>query len=163
MRAALIIGMALTASGVAEAGPVFDRLTGSSARTDPCFARAYDGEHLRRNPQQRVVRIHLSRARVEVAEENRPQRFTVRVAFRLRNDRDVYETNAICTGGGTLAECAGEGDTGVFRLILAGEALRLEVERLEVEGGRGSSPDLARSDDRVFLLRPASAAACAAG
>lgn len=163
MRAALIIGMALAATGVAEAGPVFDRLTGSSVRTDPCFARAYDADHLARNPRQRVVRFHLVRARVDVADENRPQRFTVRVGFRLRNDRDVYETNAICTGNGTLADCSGEGDTGVFRLILAGEALRVEVERLEVEGGRGSSPDLARSDDRVFLLRPAAAAACAAG
>lgn len=163
MRVALILGMTLAASGVAEAGPVFDRLTGSSSRSDPCFARAYDGEHLRRNPQQRVVRIHLSRARVEVADENRPQRFTVRVGFRLRNDRDVYETSAICTGGGTVADCSGEGDTGAFRLILSAEALRVEVERLEVEGRRGSSPDLARSDDRVFLLRPAAAAACAAG
>lgn len=159
MRMAMILGAVLAATA-AEAGPVFDRLTGRGA--DPCFARAYDADHLRRNPRQTVVRFHLVRERVEVADENRPQRFTVRLGFRLRNDRDSYETNAICSGDGMAADCAGEGDTGAFRLVLAGEALRVEVERLEVEGGRGSSPDLAVSDDRVFLLRPAAASACAA-
>jgi hypothetical protein len=161
MRTAMILGMVLAATG-AEAGPVFERLTGGRAGGDPCFARTYDADHLRRNPQQRVVRIHLVRERVEVAEENNPQRFTVRIGFRLRADRDSYETNAVCTGDGKAADCAGEGDTGAFRLVLAGEAVRVEVERLEVEGARGSSPDLAASDDRVFLLRPAAASACAA-
>jgi hypothetical protein len=160
MRTAMILAMALATTG-AGAGPVFDRLTGT-AGGDPCFARVYDADHLRRNPRQKVVRIHLARERVEVAEENGPQRFTVRIGFRLRADRDSYETHAVCTGGGTAADCTGEGDTGAFRIILAGEVLRIEVERLEVEGARGASPDLARSDDRVFLLRPAAAAACAA-
>ncbi|AVO45666.1 hypothetical protein C6569_11645 [Phreatobacter cathodiphilus] len=153
--------LAATATG-AEAGPVFERLSGRAAAGDPCFARAYDADHLRRNPRQKVVRIHLARERVDVADENNPQRFTVRIGFRLRVDRDSYETNAVCTGDGPAADCTGEGDTGAFRLALAGEALRIEVERLEVEGARGSSPDLAVSDDRVFLLRPAAASACAA-
>ncbi|MGQ3355215.1 MAG: hypothetical protein ACT6XY_15035 [Phreatobacter sp.] len=161
MRTAMILGMVLAATG-AEAGPVFDRLTGGRAGGDPCFARVYDADHLRNNPRQKVVRFHLVRERVEVAEENNRQRFTVRLGFRLRADRDTYETNAVCTGGGMAADCSGEGDTGAFRIVLAGEGLRVEVERLEVEGGRGSSPDLARSDDRVFLLRPVAASACAA-
>ena len=67
-----------------------------------------------------------------------------------------------CTTAGDAADCAGEGDTGAFRITLSGEGVRLVLERLEVEGGRGGSPDLARSDDRVFLLQPARAGACAA-
>ncbi|MDP3548516.1 MAG: hypothetical protein Q8S29_20265 [Phreatobacter sp.] len=161
MRVAAPLALALLWSPAAGAGPVFERLSGAALGDDPCFARDYDVAHLRRNPRQKVTHFHLVRERVDVADENGPQRFTVRLGFRLRNDRDVYATNAVCTPAGDAADCAGEGDTGAFRITLAGDALRLAVARLEVEGSRGSSPDLARSDDRVFLLQPGRASACA--
>lgn len=155
----LLAGAALSASGAAAAAPVFERL--SSEGGDPCFARAYDEAHLARHPHQRVVRFTLRRERVDVPGENGAERFTVRIAFRLRSDHDAYATNAICTPAGRRADCTGEGDTGTFRLELSGAAIRVAVERLEVEGQSGASPDLAGSDDRVFLLRPAPAEACA--
>jgi len=100
---------------------------------------------------------------VEVAAENSSRRFTVRVGFRLRSGTETFSTLAICSPAGDGAACAGEGDTGSFRIAPSAEGLRLTIARLEVEGESGSSPDLARSDDRVFLLRPAPAAACPAG
>jgi hypothetical protein len=161
--AATLLGLA--AAGLATpalAQSLFDRVSGPGAGSDPCFARSYDAEHLRRNPRQRVAAIHLVRERVEVASENGPRRFTVRVGFRLRSGAETFSTLAICTPAADGAACAGEGDTGSFRIAPAGEGLRLTIARLEVEGENGSSPDLARSDDRVFALRPARAGACAA-
>lgn len=157
---ACLAGMASTP---VAAQSLFDRLTGGGGAGDPCFARAYDREHLARNPRQRVVAIHLVRERVEVAAENSSRRFTVRVGFRLRSGTETFSTLAICSPAGDGAACAGEGDTGSFRIAPSADGLRLTIARLEVEGESGSSPDLARSDDRVFLLRPAPAAACPAG
>lgn len=159
----LALAGALLVAGLfpASAGPVFDRLTGPAPDRDPCFARAYDADHLERHPRQRVERISLRRQRVEVAAENNARTFSVQLAFHLRGGDDSYTVVGICRTQGQRAECSGEGDTGGFRLSLPGEGLRLEVVgRLEVEGERGSSPDLARSDDRVFLLRPTAAVAC---
>lgn len=161
MRIVLATMLGLGMSTTAFAGPVFDRLSGPAADRDPCFARAYDADHLRRNPDQRVERISLKRQRVEVPAENNARVFSVKLAFHLRGGDDAYDVVGICRTRGQRADCTGEGDTGAFRLSLSGEGLRLEVDgRLEVEGERGSSPDLARSDDRVFLLRPAQPAAC---
>lgn len=161
--AATLLGLA--AAGLttpASAQGLFDRLSGSGAGSDPCFARSYDAEHLRRNPRQRVVAFHLVRERVDVPTENGPRRFTVRVGFRLRGGSETFSTLAICTPAADGAACAGEGDTGSFRIVPSGEGLRVTIARLEVEGENGSSPDLARSDDRVFAIRPAPASACAA-
>lgn len=162
MRLVAPLALVLLWSSTASAGPVFDRLSGPGAGSDPCLARDYDAAHLRRNPRQKVTHFHMMRERVDVADENGPRRFTVRVGFRLRGVRDFYATNAICTTAGDAADCTGEGDTGAFRITLSGEGVRLVLERLEAEGSRGGSPDLARSDDRVFLLQPARAGACAA-
>jgi len=157
---ACLAGAMISAPAMAQS--LFDRLSGGGGAGDPCFARTYDREHLARNPRQRVVTMHLIRERVEVAAENGPRRFTVRVGFRLRGGTETFSTLAICTPVADGAACGGEGDTGSFQIATAGEGLRLTIARLEVEGESGSSPDLARSDDRVFLLRPAEARACAA-
>lgn len=158
---AWLAGMIVLAPGAGMAqGALFERLSGGWAGADPCFARHYGAEHLARNPRQRVTQIFVKRERVEVREENGTPRFTVRLGFRLKGGADAYSTLALCTRAGTGADCSGEGDTGAFRLELRGEALRIAVERLEVEGENGSSPDLAASDDRVFLLQPAEAGAC---
>lgn len=142
------------------AGQVYSRLSGGAPASDPCLGRSYDEAHLRRNPNQRVTRIHLRRERVSVPDENGANRFTVRIGFRLRGDSDAYAVNGICATSGAVADCTGEGDAGEFRLELRGDDVRVSVERLEVEGARGSSPDLAASDDRIFLLRPAPLSTC---
>jgi hypothetical protein len=144
----------------AEAGQVYFRMSGGAPVSDPCLARTYDDNHLRRNPRQTVTHFHLRRQRQTGPGENGAERFTVRIGFSLKGDRDAYSVNGICTTNGAAADCLGEGDTGEFRLELRGDDVRVSVERLEVEGARRSSPDLAASDDRVFLLRPAPLSAC---
>lgn len=162
--AALALAGLLAGSPPALAQSVYERLSGPSADRDPCYARVYDGDHLARHPRQRVARMALKRQRFDLAAENNPRTFSVQLAFQLRGIDDSYAVVGICRTAGLRADCSGEGDTGAFRLSFAGEALRIEVVgRLEVEGERGSGPDLARSDDRVFLLGPARPAACASG
>jgi hypothetical protein len=153
VRPALLLAAVVMTTSPASAGPVFDRLSGQGA----CFARVYLADHLRRNPAQRVRRIQLRRDRTAPAAENTRARFTVAVGFRTVDAPDLFSTLAICTTRGAVADCLGEGDTGAFRLSLQGEALRVEVERLEVEG---SGADLAASDDRVFLVPPAAPNQC---
>lgn len=157
--AAAVLGLA-PAAALAQGGGVFERLSGATPAADPCFARSYEPAHLARYPSQRVTQIFLKRERVEVRAENGTPRFTVRLGFRLKGGSDAYSTLALCTRAGATANCSGEGDTGAFRLELRGQTLRVAVERLEVEGATGSSPDLAASDDRLFVLQPAEAAAC---
>ena len=62
---------------------------------------------------------------------------------------------------GEAASCYLEGDGGRFDLGPSGKSLRLTAERIELEGGKGFSPDLAKGgDDRVFVLEPSPLATC---
>src|ERR687889_688579 len=123
---------ALLASS-AQAGAVFDRLSGSDARADPCFARFYDAAHLARHARQRVTRISVRRQRGGPRREDNSARFTVALAFRLTGGSEMFAVHGICVPRGPLAECDGEGDTGRFRLMLSGANLRVDIERLELE------------------------------
>ena len=156
----LLLMAALAATLLAspvQAGPVFDRLSGSHQLTDQCFARFYNAAHLERHPRQRVTRFQLRRERGGPANANNRARFTVAVGFRTTEGPDLFTVHGICTTRGPIAECGGEGDAGRFRLVLVGANLRVEIDRLELEG---SGADLVRSDDRTFLLRPAPAGEC---
>jgi hypothetical protein len=160
----LVISLAL--AGSAQAFTVFDHITAPPRTPDPCFLRAYDGDHLARNPRQRVVHMTLRRVRSAPPEENSEARYTVAVTFQIRGNRDRFEVNGICTPRGEAADCQGEGDAGGFRLSAQpqGGGLRLDVvERLQAEGARGFSPDLMLSDDRAFLLARVSSTLCPRG
>jgi hypothetical protein len=163
MRFLLALTLAAATAGPAAAEPLFDRISGASASADPCFARAYDPAHMRQRPRQLVTRFLLRRQRVEVEAENSARRFTIVVTFALRNSNDTFSTNAICTPRGDRAACVGEGDTGAFEVSPSGQGLRVDVQRLEVEGDTSFSPNLAASDDRIFLLQPAELELCGAG
>ena len=134
---------------IAQAGPVFERLSGPSQLADRCFVRYYDAAHLERHPRQRVNRFHLRRDRSGPDDVNNSLRFTVAIEFRIKERRQRFESRGICVTRGSIAECGGEGDTGSFHIALVGKNLRVELKRLELEG---SGADLAESDDRVFLL-----------
>ena len=158
MGLSLIIAAGATLSAsVALAGPVFNRLSGSHPLADQCFARFYDAAHLKRHPRQRVTRLQLRRDRSGPARENNLARFTVAVGFRTTAGPNRFTVYGICTTRGPIAECGGEGDAGRFRLVLEGRNLRVEIDRLELED---SGADLAKSDDRTFLLQPAPAREC---
>ncbi|QCK88293.1 hypothetical protein E8L99_22290 [Phreatobacter aquaticus] len=165
MRISAVLVLTTALCGSAQAFTVFDHITAPPRTPDPCFLRVYDGEHLARNPRQRVVRMTLRRVREAPAEENNEARYTVALTFQIRGNRDRFEVNGICTARGEAADCQGEGDAGAFRLSTPpGGGLRLDVvERLQAEGARGFSPDLMASDDRAFLLARVSSTLCPRG
>ena len=68
---------------------------------------------------------------------------------------------ALCEPRGALAACDIEGDGGRFSLERNGAGLRIRLARMQVEGMKDFSPDLALRDNRVMLLRPAPPPACA--
>ena len=156
MRLLLMAALAVALLSLpVQAGPVFDRLSGPNPQTDQCFARFYNAAHLKRHPRQRVTRFQLRRDRSSPV--NSAARFTVALGFRTSDGPDLFTVHGICAPRGSLAMCDGEGDAGRFRLKINGTNLIVEIDRLELEG---SGADLAESDDRTFLLRPAPAREC---
>jgi len=82
---------------------------------------------------------------------------TLRFGFSTRNGRR-YEGVGICEGN----VCGVEGDGGAFTLTPYRDGLRLEVDPVRGMSAEGAKDfiDLSESDDKVFLLFPASPRAC---
>ncbi|MEO5806576.1 hypothetical protein [Devosia sp.] len=109
-----------------------------------CYIRNYDATHLAAHPKQLVMQVNLELS-PDQAFDNRT---TLYFEFTLRNGH-VYGADAYCTASGT---CSLEGDGGTFAIAKSGKGIKLSVgDFLELEG-EDFSPDLAKSDDRVFLL-----------
>ncbi len=149
--------LAIVLASGAQARAVFERISGPNQRADQCFVSYYDAAHLERHSRQRVTRFQLRRDRGGPADVNNPSRFTVALGIRIKDLPEPFGAHGICATRGSVAECLGEGDTGSFRIELGGQNLRVEIQRLELEG---SGADLAESDDRVFLLLPTRQAEC---
>ena len=131
-------------------------------RQDRCYARTYDAAHLRAHPKQRVTAIMIRTAKADKSDDNRPPKsFVLGFAFRLKGRDEVFSMSAGCAHHGPGISCSLEGDGGRFDLTPSGDALKLTGERIELEGERTVSPDLAKGgDDRVFILRPSPLATC---
>ena len=112
-----------------------------------CFVRKYDPGHLRAHPDQLVTQISL-----ETSPTQLDRRYVVLdLQFSLRQGSH-YSALAFCTRDD---RCGIEGDGGSFTLKRTGQQIRLTVgDFLAVEGATDFSPNLAESDDRVFLLNP---------
>lgn len=143
MRA--IVGIAVMLVGVvpAMAGVVSDRFENGGG----CYIRQYDAAHMRAHPDQVVRQVNL-----ELSPSDAPKGTTpLHLQFTLRQG-SVYGADAYCT---TNDRCLIEGDGGSFALAERGKAIRLSVgDFLALEGNEDFSPNLAESDDRVFLLNP---------
>ena len=140
----IVVGAALAAISVlpAVAGVVDDRFV----RGGGCFVRKYDAAHLRLHPNQVVTQIGLELS----PDQREPQRVALELDFTIRQGSH-YSGTAYCAGD----RCALEGDGGTFRLAADGKQVRLSVgDFLGLEGDTDFSPNLADSDDRVFLLNP---------
>lgn len=149
--------LSLTTLAEAQAQTLFQRFFTNGA----CYARAYDAAHLAKRPRQTVTHFHLRRADTDPLRAQNPGRFIVAFGFRVTNAADLYATLAACRSTASGARCLVEGDGGSFTLTPSGDAVRVTVSRLEVEGAKSFSQDLARGDNRVMLLYPSNAAACA--
>ena len=112
-----------------------------------CYERIYDKAHLRAHPDQVVTEIHLEATPDEAVAGSTLLylQFTTRPGSR-------YGADASCSSAN---QCLLEGDGGSFSLAEQGAAIKLTVgDFLALEGNEDFSPDLATSDDRVFLLNP---------
>ncbi len=128
--------------------------------TTPCYARAYDAAHLAANPRQRLTGFTLRLSQLAPRPAAGAEEFDVTIGFTLKGADDRYRAEATCSPAAPGAHCLVEGDGGDFTLSGDDRGLLLRVgERLEIEGARSFSPDLARDGDdtlvRLFPLGPA--------
>jgi hypothetical protein len=154
---ALVLILFLSTTPDARAQSLFERHIAGGT----CHARTYDAAHLAKHPRQTVTHFHLRRAEPDPLRAHHPARFSVAFGFRVKGSSDLYATMAECRAKGSGAECLIEGDGGGFTLAPSGAALQVTVARMEVEGAKSFSRDLARGDNRVMLVHPSDAAACA--
>lgn len=157
LACAIAVAFSLATLSAAQAQSLFERFLASGA----CYARSYDAAHLAKRPRQTVTHFHLRRAEPDPLRAQNSSRFTVAFGFWVKDAVDLYATLAECRSTAAGAQCLVEGDGGSFTLAQAGNALRVTVSRMEVEGAKTFSQDLAHSDNRVMLLYPSNAAACA--
>lgn len=131
------------------------------SRGGACYARTYDAAHLAAHPQQTVMTFFVGAAGPEWAPTETPRHSTVSFGFRIVGHSDLYSGVGNCAANGDALACDVEGDGGQFSIARNGDGLRITLQRLEVEGAHDFSPDLAAADNRVMLLSPADASACA--
>jgi hypothetical protein len=125
------------------AGVVSDRFENGGG----CYIRQYDAAHMRSHPNQVVRQINLELS----PDQDAGKRTVLYFEFTVR-DGARYGADAYCTAND---RCSLEGDGGDFSLRDEGKAIRLSVgDFLALEGDEDFSPNLADSDDRVFLLNP---------
>lgn len=142
MRQVTVIVVALAAMAVpATAGVVQGRFEIEGG----CYIRKYDPAHLRSHPNQMVTQISLETSSTQFDRNG----LVLDLEFTLRQGTR-YTALAYCSWNDT---CSIEGDGGSFMLKGEGQQIRLTVgDFLVVEGDTDFSPNLADSDDRVFLL-----------
>jgi hypothetical protein len=110
-----------------------------------CFVRKYDPAHMRSHPDQMVTQISLETSSTQLDREH----VILDLEFSIRQGTQ-YSALAFCT---RTDRCGIEGDGGTFTLQRVGQQIRLTVGSfLAIEGDTDFSPNLADSDDRVFLL-----------
>jgi hypothetical protein len=187
MRGAVVTAFiaALSSAAVAQerSSPMPSHLP---LKTEACFGRIYDADHLRQNPKQRVTRFHLFRDfTVDKTAESPPLSagefrerdgeagsvgLTAYIGFR---DKPGVFTNWLGCGkssDGKGVHCGVECDGGGFRIGARDTALVVENEGFVVTGGCGANEDdQERRDfvkpgeaDRRFVLNPLPLAQCTA-
>jgi len=135
----LLLGLA---SGSASAGVVVGRFEIEGG----CYVRKYDPAHMNSHPNQVVTAISLETSRQHPDKD----RLALTLEFSVRQGAH-YSAEAYCTAAND--RCSVEGDGGSFRLTGDGPRIKLTVgDFLAIEGQEDFSPNLADSDDRVFLL-----------
>lgn len=145
MRRISVVFVALVAMAVPASAGVVE---GMFEIEGGCFVRKYDAAHMRSHPGQLVTQISLETS----ASQTERRRLALSLEFEIR-DGAHYSAEAYCTRADDV--CSIEGDGGSFSLSRKGGQVRLSVgDFLAVEGDTDFSPDLATSDDRVFLLDP---------
>jgi len=122
-------------------------------------ADSYNAEHLAKNPKQKVIHFFVTKSEAEHMAP--PKTFDVAFGFRLKDSTDAFSSEAGCSAKGDGALCSAEGDGGQFSLTPREDGLLVTiVGRLELEGMKSFSPNLADSDDRELRLYTSPADQC---
>lgn len=126
----------------------------------PCYARYYDGAHLKAHPKQKVRRIEVDFDqgwREDKGGKNSAADFHAGIGFMLKRSGEWYGQELYRKTADDHFECYLDADGGAIRLIPRGNALRLEV----VSGG-GGTDQIAVEGARISvrLARPATTTGC---
>jgi hypothetical protein len=160
---ALLFGACSAGAPTPTAQAATSSLQADLTHDGACYARTYDTAHLAAHPQQTVTNFFVGAAGPEWRSTETAGHFAVSFGFRITGRGDLYSGAGMCAPNGEALSCDVEGDGGAFTIARNGDGLRITLRRLEVEGARDFSPDLAAGDNRVMLLSPAEAGACAVG
>ena len=130
-----------------------------------CYARAYDANHLKTHPRQKVRRVEIDfdRKNPDGKTNTSPDHFELGFGAQLRGSTEWFAGNAICAMKGAAASCYLEADGGRFTLTASGKSLRMDVDRdgLRFEGEKDGVEFAGNlSDDNSFILPPAARALC---
>lgn len=155
--AAMILALA---PAPAMAANFYDAFVGPRGGAAPCYGRVYDPAHLAANPAQRLTSFALRLSALLPPPAAGAEEFEVTFAFTLEGVDDRYQAEGECYLSVEGAECEVEADGGDFIITGDERGLLLHVGgRLQVEGARSFSPDLAQGGDdtlvRLFPLGPA--------
>jgi hypothetical protein len=157
---AAVMAYLLTGCSNPPASPPASGFVATLTAPSACYARVYDAAHLAAHPQQTVTRFFLGDPGEAWRATQSPDHFNLAFGFQVLDRQDIYSGVGICAPRGAGASCDIEGDGGSFAIEPNGEDLRIEVTRIEVEGPRDFSPDLALADNRVMVLRRAQTSEC---
>jgi hypothetical protein len=156
VRLGAAIALALLTAGAAQA-QVRQFIAGD------CFTRSYDAQHLRAHPRQTVRFFYLRPAGPEWRQATARGQSTYNFGMRLIGRPGLYSGVAMCRPRFDTLACQIEGDGGAFTLYQRGRQLEVAVERLQLEGARDFSPDIAERDNAVIRLNRSARGACPRG
>lgn len=167
---ATLIGVAATP--VVGADNLYGKYFANPAGGKPCYLRSYDAAHLKKHPRQRVTAMEMD-FDISFGDTDRPNSaayFEAQLGFRLRHEKENFGDAIYCKTLKGYFDCYFDADGGTFRLVPQGETLRVEIMRggggtdeIQIEGQNGFvSFGAPGSDDRVFVLPPASRKSCEA-
>jgi hypothetical protein len=163
MRTFLMLGsaavalVALVPTAASAAQPLYSRYLAS----ETCYLKLYDANHMRRYPKQTLSKFHVVAMTPDPLKAKHPSEFNVRFGYWVKN-AGYYDGQAKCVASGSGANCSVESDGGSFSLAPSFRKIKVSLgSRLQLEGAKGSSSNVATSDNRILLLPAAPRGSCA--
>jgi hypothetical protein len=140
-----------------------------------CLQRSYDARHMRAHPAQKVTELKLFIYVQGYRNQGEPVSTDPEYIFyhfalegRRRTDRKALTTSGDCSGADGDVRCGVDCDGGGVILEKSADSagVALKFEKAGIEFRNGCEDTLATftsgKDDKVFMLEPAPAKACAA-
>ncbi len=167
LAAVSCIAMAATA----RADAIYDRYFAKAPGGTACYARTYDGAHLKAHPRQKVtdMEVDFDIRDGDIDRPNSEKYFEIGVGFKLKSKPKEWASSAAyCKTAAGFFDSYLDGGGGTFRLTPQSTGLKFDVVEgadssgaLSVDNGDDfPSFGAPGSDDRAFVLPPADSKAC---